>query len=399
MKILFVCTTEFQLLTALNLKYNVYKEDVADIVVDNYHGEEAALAERIRETALFRHVCFVKSDIEQKTMHAYLRGISDGKLRVSFGNALKNSGYFVVSRIKTALAGARGWLESLVNDFHLLPLAEYDFFYGYGSKTITTCMRSCLHEINPACQIVQLDEGVGSYYLPNVGQNSEIDFCEVYEPKLIQFNATARQIPAIRKDDIAFLNIVNKVFEYDSKRTIDFRDCIIFFDQGVSSPMPKYLRNASSFTKMIFHNSYKRHKEEEKIYNKWKQLTLETLKAVGGKKIWIKPHPRSAEGALSIFTDMPNVEILPQHQAPWEIMALNSEVDNSVLMTFFSSSSCLHYSAIEPAGNNTSILLYNFVDLEINRDLISYYNALGSFFQNNFFIPKDKAEFLAFWKK
>lgn len=398
MKLLFVCTTELQLLTALNMKYNVYKDDVADIIVDNYHGEEAELAERIRQTNMFRHVCFVKSHIEHRTMHAYLRGITDGKKNVALTAALKNSGFFIWSRIKLLISGAEGWLSVLVNGFKTLPFSEYDEAFSHVGKPVVRHIRSYLEKINPSCKIVGFDEGVSSYIYGKVGDNSQIDCCEVYEPGLMQYRIPAKKIPAINKEDKQFVNIVNRVFEYDTSKIVDLRDSIIYFDQGVLSPMPKYLRNASFLKKIIFHNSYKKHKEEEKKHQKYKQLTVEILKAVGDKKVWIKPHPRSVEGALSVFTDMPNVEILPQPYLPWEIMALNFVVDNSFFMTIYSAAACLYHSVVQPSGNNKSILLYNLLDSPVDETLINYAKDLRDFFPNKIFIPKDKDDFLSFWE-
>lgn len=399
MKLLFVCTTELQLLTALNLKYNIYKDDIADIIVDNYHGEEAALADRIKQTNIFRNVCFVKSNIEEKTIHAYLRGISDGKTNITSGDALVNSFFFVWSRIKTVFSKDKGWLSVLVNDFSKLTMSEYDAFFGYGGKKITKHVRSFLNEINPSCKIVQLDEGVGAYCAGNVGENTKIDSCEVYEPDLLQFTAVTKKVPAIDKEDNTFVNIVNQIFEYDDTKNVDFSGNIVFFDQGVSSPMPKYLRNASFLTKLIFHNSYRRHKVEEDVYERWKQITLEILKSVGEKNIWVKMHPRASSEALSFFAAMPNVNIMPQYRVPWEIMALNSKVEDSVLMSFFSSSTCLHNSVVKSAGKNMIILLYDMVDLPIEQVVVDYCKALSKRFNNKIFIPKDKEEFLSFWKK
>ena len=395
MNLLFVCTTEFQLLTALNMKYHIYKDDIADIIVDNYHGEEKKLADRISQTKLFRHVCFVNSYIEQKTLHAYMRGISDGKENVTLGTAFRNSGLFIWSRIKTLFSGDKGWLNVLVDGVNKLSFSEYDSFLGYGGKPITQYVRKYLANINPHCHVVQFDEGVGSYWTRNVGENNEISRCEVYEPQLIQFKIDSKQIPTIKRDDAEFISIVNQVFEYDNTKCIDFKDSIIFFDQGTTSPMPKYLRNASFLKKTIFRNSYRRHKEEEDEYKKWKQCTIEILKTVSDKRIWIKPHPRSIESALTMFKDIPNVEILPQYQAPWEIIALNSIVDNAVFMTFASSSVCLYNSVVELPGNNKSVLLYDMIDLPIHERFIQYCKALTQLFPNKIFIPRDKNELLS----
>ena len=71
MQLLFLCTTEFQIITAFNIKMNLYSQDEADIIIDNYHGQEKEIAGRIRETKVFRHVCYVRSEIEHETLHKY----------------------------------------------------------------------------------------------------------------------------------------------------------------------------------------------------------------------------------------------------------------------------------------------------------------------------------------
>lgn len=396
MKLLFVCTTEFQLLTALNIKYHMYADDIADIIVDNYHGEEASLAQRIRETRLFRNVCYVNSAYEQKTLHAYVRGISDGEKTISILEGISNSLKFVESRIKEIICSERGYLSVLVHGFDTLMLDKYDALFAYGGKPITRKVYSYMQKNNTGCKIIQLDEGVGSYYVANVGGfGSKIDFCALYEPDVRTIPIAAIKIPKISKTDKDFLKIVNLIFEYDDKKTVHYKDSIIFFDQGVSNPLPKYLRNASKLKKMIFHNSYTRHKIEEEEFNNRTKVTLELLEMLKGREVWVKPHPRSASEALKIFSRLgKNIKIMPQFKLPWEVIALNSVVEGNCFLSCVSSSVCLYPSVIEEYNNtNKSILLRFLYKEKFMLSFEDYLDNLQIRFSEGIMSPKDKEEY------
>lgn len=406
MKFLFLCTTEFQLLTALNMKYHMYTKDAADIIVDNYHGEEAALAERIKKTNLFRKVCYVNSQYEKKTLHAYLRGISDGKKSVSLLEALANSFKFAESRIKEIISLEKGSLSVLVHGFDTLHIEEYDEFFAYGSRPITRNLSAYIRRINKKCKIIQMDEGVSSYCVKNVGGCSSIDACALYNPEVRTIRTPAIRIPKLLRDDKKFLKIINFIFEYnEDKRKEVYKKGVIFFDQGVTNPLPKYLQNASALKKIIFHNAYCKHKREEDDFNKRTQTTLRLLKitldVLGDRQIWIKPHPRSASEALKIFSVLGNRVSIIQHQnVPWEIIALNSIVEGNIFLTCDSSSVCVYPSVIIDMPNNTtSILLYPIYGFERGQSFHGYIKKLKSHFANRFIVLQNESEFAMYLTK
>lgn len=392
MKLLFLCTTEFQLLTALNMKYHMYPDDIADIIVDNYHGEEAALAERLVKTKLFRKVCYVNSHYEQKTLHAYLRGISDGKKTVSFGEALSNTLKFTESRIKKFFLAERGYLSVLVQGFDNLSLDEYDEFLAYGGKPVTRSLNAYIRKKNQKCRVVQIDEGIGSYYIKDVGDCPDIDGCALYEPELRTISVEAIKIPKISRKDKSFLEMVNFIFEYEKGEEI-YQNSVIFFDQGISNPLPKYLKNASVIKRILFHNSYRRHKREEFEYNKRTETTLELLKRLGEREVWIKPHPRSSSEALKIFSVLgKQVKMIPNRHVPWEVIALNSRVENNVFLTCISSSVCLYPSVIDD-DTNKSVLLYTIYGVSLRQSLENYLKKLENKFAGVILLPKNKEEY------
>lgn len=393
MRLLFVCTTEFQLLTALNMKYNMYADEIADIIVDNYHGEEAALAERIRKTGLFRNVCYVKSQYEQKTLHAYVRGLSDGKKTIPFLESVYNSLRFVESRINGIVLSEKGYMSVLVKNFDTLTLDEYDAFLGYGSKPITCKVNAYMQKHNKGCKIIQLDEGIGSYYVANVGKCSKIDACALYEPDVRTIPVRAINVPRISKKNKEFIKIVNYIFEYDEEKTVNYKNSIIFFDQGVSNPLPKYLRNASKLKKIIFHNAYVRHKREEEEFNNRTKTTMELLEMLDGREVWVKPHPRSASEALKIFLNLGGVKMMSQPKMPWEVIALNSVVEGNYFLSCVSSSVCLYPSVIDEYNTNKSILLHYIYKEEFMSSFDDYLDNLQTRFPKVIILPKDKEEY------
>lgn len=398
MKLLFLCTTEFQLLTAMNIKCHMYPDDKADIVVDNYHGAEESLAGRINELGWFRNVCYVSSEVENKTLHAFFRGITDGEDTLSFKRAAFNTGKFLRSRIGEKIAGEKIYLDVLLKGISKLEFADYDAFFAYGDKPISKRLAKYIRSINNNCKMIQMDEGVGAYYDLNIGGESKVDSCILYEPKANIFPQKCEKIPAISSEDREFIQKINYVFDFNEKMVADYSNSVIYFDQGVYDDMPKYLQGAMPLKKIIFHNAYKRHKREEENFFTHKRLTKDILDIFTEKDIWIKPHPRSSQDTLNTYPTLgTNIRIIPQYQVPWEVIALNSKINNTLLLTKDSSSVFLFPSIIpQKAIKTVGCVLYKLWNGNILDRYGKYIYNIKKMYPKQIFIPNSKDEFVEF---
>ena len=64
--------------------------------MDNYHGKERELAERIRQTKLFSKVFYVRSSIENETLHKFFKEMIAGETTLNFIAAAQNSIHFSI---------------------------------------------------------------------------------------------------------------------------------------------------------------------------------------------------------------------------------------------------------------------------------------------------------------
>ncbi len=390
MKMLFLCSTEFQLLTALNIRYHMHPDDDADIIVNNYHGEEKELAERIRETGLFHYVFYVRSDIEEKTLHRFFRCIIDDEPRIKFLDAVINSLKFIKTKLMTALFGAKQYIKSMVNDSSKLRLNEYEVFFAYGSKKIACQMLDYILKHNPHSQINLIDEGTAAYYVPEMGQFSMpsvmsiINQCYLYDPDVVTYQKEIRKVPALQKTDKKFIQLLNGVFQFKQDDIEDYRNATIFFDQNVFQKMPRYLQKNSRITRLIFHNTYTRHLREEKDF--FKQIDIMNLVLGKMDNVFVKIHPRSSKDIVKELQER-NIKIIRRYDLPWELIALNCPVGNNFLVTNFSSAVCLYNATLEDQKDNTCcVLLYKLSKNVFPEDGDGYYAMLRAKY-NNILMP------------
>ncbi|MDD6119593.1 MAG: hypothetical protein PUB57_03545 [Selenomonadaceae bacterium] len=363
MQLLFLCTTEFQIITAFNIKMNLYSQDEADIIIDNYHGQEKEIAGRIRETKVFRHVCYVRSEIEHETLHKYFRDKTEGKAEVSFSDAVYHTVLYVTMKIRQAMQGESAYLSAIIAGFSSLSIPMYDVFLSYGSKNSTTALVPFLHAVNPNCILAEMDEGTGAYCNPHLARNKvKLDRAYLYDPELCYDKAmSCVKIPKLSKKDHKLIQHLNHVFAYDGPRNQVYQDKAIFFDQGVASAMPAYLQNMPRALRVFFVNAYRKHLEEEKLFQKEIEQTYAILGRVKHKESWIKLHPRTSEDVYRVITHDKNIaHIVPNAGVPWEIVMLNNDFSNCVFITYYSSAACMMNACMEQEDTSDNLKVICF---------------------------------------
>ncbi len=393
MKLLFVCTTEFQLITALNIKYHMHPDDDADIIVDNYHGEEKELAERIRETKLFRKVFYVRSYIEHETLHKYFRSISDGEPGIGLAYAIKNSLLFLKMRIMTKIFGSGAYIGNMLAFSENFSIEEYDAFLAYGDKPITCALVDILSRRKKDTKVFLLDEGTGTYVVPNIGKHSNlIDGCYVYAPDLVIYAKETYKVPPIKQTDYNFIAILNYVFQFHTEDVEDYSESIIVFNQSGRGKMPKYLQNPSWIVRLLFHNSYKRHIEEEKEYEEQAHLMRIAIEYASNnaarEKTWMKLNPRAAKSTIEEYKASTDTHIIRRYDLPWELVALNCSVQGATFLTNCSSAVCLYNAVLEKNENVRCVLLYKLGKNQTSEKYNLFFEKLAWKYEN-VCIPED----------
>lgn len=404
MKLLFLCSTEFQLMTAFNIKCHMHPNDDADIIVNNYHGDEKSLAERIRTTKIFSNVFYVQSNIENETLHKYSKTIISGEEGPSLFSAVNNSIIFVTIKLLTKVCGATAYINHMVANSNNLTLATYDIFFAYihGKRPILNYLLNYFLHHNTRCKINLLDEGVGTYaFSEGKPYMKIIDKYYVYDPDMMIFNkCKCVKIPSMDKKERSFIELLNYVFQFHASEMEDYRNSIIYFDIGVANKIPPYLRSNNLIVNHLLHKTrlYKRHLKEEQVFHEQINLVNIILEKTDSQKIWIKMHPRQSKDSINEYKER-TIKLIKRYDLPWELIALNCPLGNNILITNYSSSVCLYNSVIKGIPDDIDcVLIYKLTNKPFSWDLERYFEELARKY-HNFYIPKTTDDLINIQKR
>lgn len=394
MKMLFCCTTEFQLLTALNVKYHMHPDDDADIIVSNYHGEEKELAERVRKTRMFRKVFFVKEYIENSILRQYLLGLSDGTPGTGLVSSIRNTFLFAKMKATQLFCGARAYIETMLDNASSLDVTEYDLFLAHGQKTVTTYLAEYIFQSNKHCRFCILDEGIGTYMATSIGEFVDnIDTYYAYAPDLMLYERKIRQIPKLKKTDKAFIAILNDVFGFSPSDVEDYRDSVIIFSQnGSEEKMPKYLKWIPVLSKIFLRNAYLRHmKEEKEYYEQLQIMDFAIRKAIQNKdgyRVWLKLNPRASRDQIEEYSARKDIRLLRRWDLPWELLALNCPLGNNIFLTNATSAVCMQDDVVEDIPRKVfRVLLYKLLKEEMPDESLCFFAMLEKR-RENIYVPE-----------
>lgn len=373
MRILFVCSTEFQLLNALNIKYKMFSECPADIVLQRPEYER--FYSRLKRINLFTHVCYAKT--ERIGLHQYFRDITNiGHCEVNILQAIANTLLDFFHCVLGRIHGPRYRLHKLLYGYEYIKKLKYDKVFMQSGNVI---VRNFYELLNEKAEMIILDEGVGSYINDTICHgNTRADAAYLYDTNMALYKdgkIDLIKIPCLSECDDKFVSIVNRVFEYKQEKK-EYENKFIFFDQG-GELMPAYLRNPGFIKRIIFANPIKKHRREYDRY--CRQIEL-FKKIADHKKSYIKFHPRTPGSMLDKYDSDIFISIEPK-KIPWEVFACNSHFRDCMFFTLFSSSVCLYPFTI--GGDDKCILLCKYVDDNMDEKLRLFIDRLKERYMKN----------------
>lgn len=385
MRILFVCSTEFQLLNALNIKYHMFSECTADIVLQRPNFKE--FVERLKKVNMFGHICYAKNEL--LGIHQYFRDITnEGHSNVTLGRAIVNTIITIYKRLQGEIVGPKSNLENLLYGYEAIRNIKYDKVFMQGGNVV---VRNFYQDMCNTAEMAILDEGIGSYYLDTIcHKNTKADSAYLYDPEIALYASKKElrliKIPALTKTNESFINIANEVFDYKSKR-VCIKNKNIFFDGG-GELMPAYLKNAGRVKRFLFANSIKKHLESYHQYMKQVNLFREIA---ADKRVYIKYHPRTPKKMMQEYDKSFFYEI-EQRKLPWELYACNNDIENCNFITMVSSSVCLYPLVV--GGNNRCVLLYQYADYPLQENCKAFLKLLATKYNASCFIISNKQDLL-----
>ena len=387
MRILFVCSTEYQILNALNIKLHIFPDLAADIILQR--AEYSGIADRLKELNIFENVCCGKEIIFD--LHEYkLAWRETGSSPVSLGKATVNTVVKLWRKALGAVLGPKYHLKHLVNGYDNIRDKHYDKVLMQSANAIVCNIYDDLHKDS---EMAILDEGTRSYG-DNVicREGTKADAVYLYDPEMAIYfedkSINYVKIPQLSAKDEAFVNIVNKVFAYVPQHNY-IKNQLIFFDQG-GEQMPKYLQNPNWLVKLLLANSIKKHMQPYKEY-------ISQVKAfkyiAANRTVYIKYHPRTPDGMLKEFEGEQFKSIEPR-KLPWELYALNNQIDECKLISVCSSSVSLFPMTV--GGNNKCVLLHECVDYNMGDKYKLLFEKIAQKYKDEVFIATNIDDVIEF---
>lgn len=390
MRYLFVCVTEFQILSALNIKYHLLTNDDADIIIRNNHKADSDIIKRIEKSKLFNNIFSFTP--EQEGIHAYIRNLMYNKDGVSFLDAFVNEVKMFKRSILEYMLGEDYILDSNITEYRKLSKKEYDAVFFQTLDHVIEPLLINIKRNNVGCKLNLLDEGTMSYFYSKV-ERFALDCIYLYEPRLsVCYNEEVEfvKIPKIDKREKAFINLINMIFNWRDVYGEEINNAVIFFDQGYQA-MPPYLKNPNWAKKIVFANPYKKHLRLATLYESEVDWFKKIIGWVNDKKKYIKFHPRTWYSMKDEFQD-DDVYIIPNNAIPWEVIASNLNIKNSIFVTINSSSACLYEAVVgRKEDNNFYILLDQLVQAKDGFE-DGMFDRLLKFYPQNLFIPNTEEE-------
>ncbi len=312
-RILFLCNTHMQVIVAIKLKMSIFDKDSVDIVISDCSRDADILADRLREMNLFSHVVYIKYK------------------EILFA---ENTAKTVTDLVDFLTSKKR--YRRLTEQFCF----PYDSIFFYN---ISLLLYYCYDESvrsRKAVSCYRFEEGILSYY--NMLRSSygtrfrainflrrltqkDIIFDKVsgywcFFPQLLGVNEKmCNSIPILERSDSAFLQVINKAFEYNPLKDNFFRKIIYF---ATSSDIDNCPVGET-------------------------ELVLKIAEVVGKENLIVKIHPRDTR---TVYEEK-GLVVSRSSATPWEVIQLNHNMSNCIFLSL-SSGSIL----------NASVMLGDMVD-------------------------------------
>ena len=324
-RIICLCTTYFQLITAIQMRRTLFSEDYFDIVITDGSNKAQQYSEKLREMKIFDEVFFVTRERDSQ------EGFSSIGSKIS-----RFCNYFV-----------KGSYVSYLKH-------PYDLFLSYSFYWYSFMLFNALEQDNHNIKVAKYEEGLISYYVddhrfeydyflkirkikrllrqPVMFDRYKDFYCfypEFYEGKLHTI-----KIPVIDREDKEFRDILCTMFDVNPDK--------LCYDK-------KFIYFASMLDREILEG---RSGEFD--------ILKSIVKVVGKENIMVKLHPRENEPQR--YEEL-GVTIDENSDIPFEVVQLVRDFSNNVFITCLSGS-VINFASILPK-QTTTYLTYGMLPEKI----------------------------------
>jgi len=360
-KYLFICENPFQIMVALIMKYQMYANSIADIIVtDRASGMENRYY-NLKKIKQFRNVMYVT------TKKCYIK---------------EKKYLFYFNQMKCMFCGCN---LLIINE---LPY-DYDEIFALGVTCIVNAITRKMQSLNQEPKVNLVDEGFGCYtehyrkYLFGFHKGrhilqafskllnskksalSLVQSLYLFQPEMCLWNPPF-EITKIHEPDFktypALKDIINHVFDYHNqckdydKPFLFFEDCT-YQDTGDNIDF---------------------------------EIVMSLAKSIGKNNMIVKLHPRTQ---VNRFEPL-GIAVNNKKGVPWEVIAMNMEDGDKRIFMTISSSSVITYRLLFKKSFK-SMLLFKCIErekLQVDNSLINFLENFAEKFPDDLYIPNNLEE-------
>ena len=323
MRVLFSVNTPYQMIVAIQLTLTEFQNDTVDVLVTDNIAQYTTIADRANQSGAFNCVYTIKTkDIEWHSWKYTTLGlIYNQEIYRRFPALMKNqydiflfgNSGGVSECIATLLRKSNNTLLCMYEDGFV---AYSDFYYN----EITSAFRPN----SLKSKLIYLHTKRAPYYIKKY---------YVFNPELLIGWDFPFEISKIKKIDESTRPILNAVFSYGTN--CDNYDCnYIFFEES-------YFADGQDVGDV--------------------EIVKAIANIVGKENLMVKIHPRNPENRFKKMGFITNEDT----SIPWEIIALNIDLQKKKLITIASGSSITSYF-VSGRSAEKSVLLYEMESIDRN---------------------------------
>lgn len=307
-KKLFLCNSVFQVLIAVWMKYNMFSNCNADIIISNHMNGYLDIAKNVKKTGLFKNVFTVET------------------LDYTRNRFFNSNNYY--NKVKRRFLKLFPNLE--IKNFIDIEY-NYDEMFIANSDQFSRLLYSAQYK-KTQLKLNYFEDGTATYsklhhtfyqwQSPPENKFKNFILCKIFNAKFLYGNASCFYVfnkdammwdPGCKIEQIEpisceneFISIVNKIFSYDNMTDL-YDKKYIFLEES-------YYADSG-------------YMEDVELVEKIAQL-------VGKENIMVKIHPRNPENRFEKLGYKTNKNT----SIPWEVILINNDFSDKVLITIASSS-------------------------------------------------------------
>lgn len=358
-KILCVCNTYYQLITIIQLKSTLFKNDYVGVLVSDHSRNTGKIVQNLKELKCFEEVEFIGTKNLDYGEHGMIRKIIE---------------IFLTQRGKVAC------------NIRLLDEVIFDEFMYFNNGLSTVAISENLYKKNNQVTCSQYEESILSYdvaarhgnfrelskkmkvvYLLQMitGKKRVSDLCQrfyCYYPEYYRGKFDTVKIPRLNENK-KFKETLSKVFQLD-KRRIEYKQKYIFFSSVGDFEGGHPIGEAD--------------------------LVKQIAELVGKENLLVKVHPRDNTGTF----EKAGFKIDENSDVPWEAIQLNYDFSSHVFLTATSTSVLTINLLLERRPK--VYFLYPLCDIDGNKAIKNSVESINKLFDdaggdalNRFYIVND----------